>query len=128
MDIIKVSILGIAGVLVCMMLKQQNCQYCQAAALASALVILAYSVTRIKVIVDTVNELSSYVRVEEKYIAILLKMAGIAYIAEFASSVCKDAGQQATAGQIEVFARLSLLIISLPAVGALIETIGSMQP
>ena len=123
MDIIRISVIGIAGVIVCVMLKQQNSQYWQMASMAAALVILASVTSKIKVIVGAVDELSSYVPVEEKYIAILLKMTGITYVAEFAASICRDSGQQAIAGQIEIFARLSLLLVSLPVVSALIETI-----
>lgn len=126
MDIIRVSTVGLTGVIVCTILKQQNSQYWQIASMACALVILAFVISRIKVIVDAVNEFSSYIQVEEKYIAILLKMTGISYVAEFAASICRDSGQQAVAGQIEIFARLSLLLVSLPVVSALIETISSI--
>lgn len=126
MDIIRISVVGITGVIVCVMLKQQSSQYWQIASIASALVILAFVISKIKVIVDAVGEFSSYVQVEEKYISILLKMAGITYVAEFAASICRDSGQQAVAGQIEIFARLSLLLVSLPVVSALIETISSI--
>ena len=52
-------------------------------------------------------------------------MTGIAYVSEFASSMCRDAGYQAVASQIEIFAKLSLLAVSLPVVTALINTIES---
>ena len=54
-------------------------------------------------------------------------MTGITYVAEFAASLCRDAGHQAIASQIEIFAKLSLLAVSLPVVTALLDTIsGSM--
>ena len=53
----------------------------------------------------------------------LLKMAGITYIAEFASGICKDAGYGAIGTQIEIFAKLSILAVSMPVLLALLETL-----
>lgn len=50
-------------------------------------------------------------------------MAGITYIAEFASGICRDAGYGAMGTQIEIFARLSILALSMPVLLALLETL-----
>jgi hypothetical protein len=52
-----------------------------------------------------------------------LKMAGITYIAEFASGICKDAGYGSLGTQIEIFAKLSILAVSMPILLALLETV-----
>ena len=50
-------------------------------------------------------------------------MIGITYIGQFSAGICKDAGHQATAAQIELFCRLSVLVQSVPILLALLETI-----
>ena len=57
------------------------------------------------------------------YVSVLLKLIGIAYICEFASGICKDAGYQSVSGQIETVGRVSMLLISLPVMRSIIETI-----
>ncbi len=57
------------------------------------------------------------------YVGTLLKMLGITYIADFSSNICKDAGYQAIAGQIEVFGKLAVLVLSMPILLALLDTI-----
>jgi len=52
---------------------------------------------------------------------------GVAYLAEFGSALCKDAGQSAIAGQIELVGKLTILAISMPVVTALFETISGMS-
>ena len=39
-----------------------------------------------------VEELERAIPVDSRYIGLLLKMTGIAYVAEFATNICKDAG------------------------------------
>ena len=53
-------------------------------------------------------------------------MVGITYVAEFSMNVCKDAGYAAIANQIEVFAKISILAVSLPVFVAFLETIGGL--
>lgn len=126
MDIIKVSLIGMSGVFLSIILKERKAEFAQIVILCVATLIFAFVSTKLGIIVSTIKTLASYVNIEEKYLVILLKMTGITYVAEFAASLCKDAGNQAVATQIEIFAKLSLLAVSLPVVTALLETIGSI--
>lgn len=58
-----------------------------------------------------------------QYIGILVKLLGLSYICEFASGICKDAGYSSVAGQIEIAGRVGMILISLPVIRAIIETI-----
>ena len=125
MDIVKVAVIGVAGVILAIVLKSQKSEYAQIVSLVTAAVIFTYVTVKIRTVVDSVNGFLGYVNIEGKYIEILLKMTGITYVSEFAASMCRDAGHQAIASQIEIFAKLSLLAVSLPVVTALVETIES---
>ena len=57
------------------------------------------------------------------YIRILIKIIGITYIAEFASDLCRDAGYQGVAGQIQIFGKISVLAVSVPVLTALLDVI-----
>lgn len=52
-------------------------------------------------------------------------MIGITYVSEFAAGICKDAGYGAIASQIDIFARLYIMVLSMPVLLALMETIHS---
>ena len=57
------------------------------------------------------------------YISTLIKMSWITYVAEFSSGICKDAGYQTIAVQIEIFGKLMILVLSMPILTALLDTI-----
>ena len=38
-------------------------------------------------------------------------------------NICKDAGYSAIAGQIELFAKLSILVVSLPVLGTFLDVL-----
>jgi stage III sporulation protein AD len=78
-------------------------------------------------VLEFIQKLEGLVAIDTAYIGLVIKMVGITYAAEFAVNVCKDAGFGAIAGQIETFAKMSILVVSLPVLLALIDTIGSLM-
>ncbi len=69
------------------------------------------------------RSIGSYISVDTAYMGTLVKMLGVTYIAEFSSSICKDAGYQTIAKQIEIFGKLAILVMSMPILTALLNTI-----
>lgn len=123
MDIIKIAMIGLAAVLLAIQIKGGRPEYEIFVTMGACLCIFFFLVTKLQVVMDAINQMQSYIRLDAKYVAVLLKMIGITYVAEFSSNLCKDAGYQAVAGQIEMFGKLSILVISMPVLLALLETI-----
>ena len=123
MDIIKIAMIGLAGVLLAMQVREGRKEYEIYITMASGLCIFFFLITKLEVVIDALGRIQGYIKMDSKYVAILLKMIGITYVAEFSSNLCKDAGYQAVAGQIEMFAKLSILVLSMPVLLALLEAI-----
>lgn len=123
MSITQVAILGIAGILFAIQLKQEKAEVAIYLCIIISLVIFFGIFDNIEILVETIREIGSYVQIDISYISTLIKMLGITYLAEFSSGICKDAGYQTIAGQIEIFAKLTILVLSLPILLALLRTI-----
>ena len=81
-------------------------------------------VSKLKVILDVVRQIGETIHLNTAYVGMLMKMLGIAYVAEFSSGICKDAGYQTIASQIEIFSKLAILVMGMPVILALLEMIG----
>lgn len=123
MNVIKIACLGLAGVMLGLFLKQIKSPFAELISLATCLLIIFYSLTRLSSVFELINTIGAYFSEQKDYFKILLKIIGITYVADFASSICKDAGYSAIAGQIEIFGKISILAISSPIILALLETI-----
>ena len=123
MNIIKISVLALAGILLALTQKNGKSEYTTYIALGTTVIIFFYVVGKIGIIVDAVNTMQSYVKINETYIKALIKIVGITYISEFTASICKDSGYGAVAGQVEMFGKLSILALSMPVLLSLMETI-----
>ena len=123
MDIIKISLLGICGVILCFFLKETRPEYTAIITMGIGIMILGLAVGKLEYLFGTLRQLKDSLPVEQEYLTTLIKMIGITYIGQFSAGICKDAGHQATAAQIELFCRLSVLVQSVPILLALLETI-----
>ena len=124
MDIVKIAIMGIVGARLVIMLEGQKKEYELYVTLGVSLCIFYFIMSKLQLVISVVNRMQDYVNLDTSYIGILIKMIGITYVSEFSASLCKDAGYQAVAGQIEMFGKLSILVISMPVIMVLLETIG----
>lgn len=122
---ITVAVVGVVAVLLAVQVKALKPEYGIYMSLAVCLVLFSAIGGRLELIVEELNQIQSYVKLDAGYLGVLMKMAGITYIAELASDLCKDAGYQAVAGQIELFGKLALLSASMPVILALLETVNS---
>lgn len=123
MNMIQIGVLGVAGILFAVQLKQQKAEVAVFLCIGISLLIFFNIMDSLEVLVDTIREIGGYIQIEGSYITTLIKMLGITYIAEFAAGICKDAGYQAIAVQIEMFGKLTILVLSLPILLALLRTI-----
>ncbi len=123
LGIIQISMLGIGAVVLALLLKQQKSEYALYLSLTAVILILIFSINRLQVVMDTIQKMEQYTGIDVAMLKILIKLMGITYVAEFASGICKDAGFSAIGSQIEMFAKFSIMAVSVPVLLTLLETI-----
>lgn len=123
MDIIKISLLGVCGVMLGFILKSTRPEYASFITMAIGLMILGLAAGKVSYLFQTLDRLRESLPIDSTYISSLVKMIGIIYIGQFSSAICKDAGYQAIGAQIELFCKLSVMVLSMPVLLALLDTI-----
>lgn len=123
MSVVQISVIGVIGVLLAIQLKSGKTEYGIYIGIAISLLLFVEIIGKLEQVVQTMEELNNYFQLHKSYISTLMKMLGITYISEFASAICKDAGYHTIATQIETFSKVSLMVLSLPILLTLLETI-----
>jgi stage III sporulation protein AD len=90
--------------------------------------IFLYLIDQIYAIIHMLEKIAINANVNIIYVETILKIIGIAYIAEFASQITKDAGQAAIASKIEMAGKILILAMAIPILTVLIETIIALIP
>lgn len=123
MGIIQIGAIGVLGAILAIQFKSGKSEYGIYISIALSVLIFFSIVGRLETIVQVIKSIGEKIQIKSTYIMALLKMLGVTYVAEFASAICKDAGYQTIAQQIEIFSKLTILALSMPILLALLETI-----
>ncbi|MCI9422772.1 MAG: stage III sporulation protein AD [Dorea sp.] len=123
MDMLRIGIMGVAGTLLAIQFKSGKSEYGIYITVVLSLIIFFSVLGHIGTIVETMKGIGRFIQMDQAYIGTLIKMLGITYIAEFSSGICKDAGYQTIASQIEIFGKLAVMLLSLPILMTLLNTI-----
>ena len=126
MEIVKIGILGVAGVMLALQFKGTRPEISMYLCFAVCIIIFSLSLDGLFAILHQMEMLQQYMNTGSAYFKLLFKAVGITYICEFCAAICKDAGYGAIAGQIEVFGKLSVLFIGMPVLTAILENISAI--
>ena len=123
MNAVQIGIVGVAGALLAIQFKNGKSEYGIYLSVAVSIFIFLNIVGRLEIILETLRAIGDMITIDRAYIGTLLKMVGITYAAEFSSGICKDAGYQAIAAQIELLGKLTIVVMSLPVLQTLMSAI-----
>ena len=117
MQVLRILVLCLSAALICMTLRAAHPQMAAAVAMAAGVAALMLSSAGLGAVSRALRTL------EQLY---LVKICGIAVIAEFASDICRDAGEGALAHRIDVGVRISVVASALPAAAEIMERIAEL--
>lgn len=72
-------------------------------------------------LMDFLGEIRALGGLDREFLAILLKCAGIGFLAELAGLICADAGESAMGKAIQILANAAVIFLSLPLLRQLLE-------
>ncbi|GAB6156085.1 stage III sporulation protein AD [Desulfosporosinus burensis] len=84
--------------------------------------------SKIKVIVDLLQTLADQANISSYYLLIILKIVGVAYLAEFGAQICRDAGENSLATKIELAAKVGVIVLAIPIIVAITESLVRLVP
>jgi len=123
MDIFQIAIIGVIGMLLSLTIKKEIPSVSVLISVVVGIIIFLGVLPKIEVVIQTLYKMISKSNIEIKYIDIVLKIIGIAYISQFASQICSDAGEGSIASKIEFAGKVIIMVISAPVLMGLIEMI-----
>ncbi|HIQ98394.1 MAG TPA: stage III sporulation protein AD [Candidatus Scybalocola faecavium] len=125
MTLFKAAVLGICAVILALGFKPVKGEYSSLISMAAGGIIFSFILVKMDSIIEIIRQIAGYISINDQYIGILIRVIGVSYICEFSSSLCKDAGFSAIASQIEMAGKLTILVMSMPILLALLDTVES---
>ena len=128
MDIIKLIGIGLISVVIIGIIRQYKPEFAVYVSLAAGILILSLSFEGFSQILNLIENYSEKISVSSKFVTILLKITGIAILAEFACSICKDCGESAIASKIDIGSKVLIIGASVPIISSLLEVVMRVMP
>lgn len=123
MIVFKIALIGIAGAVLTMVTKQFKPEYSTLVLFAVCLFLIGYLTSGLGEVLSFVQTLQKKIPISSAYIKILFKLLAIAYVCQIASNLCEDLGYRSISFQIEIIGKLSILLLSIPIIQSLLETV-----
>lgn len=128
MEIIKIAGIALVSLFIILILKQYKPEFVVHVSIIAGILIFSMVVPKLSAIIELLNGLASKLGENSQFFSILLKITGIAYISEFATNLCKDSGETAIASKVELGAKIIIIAMSVPILGAVIELLIDILP
>lgn len=128
MEIIKIIGIALIALIIIIMLKQYRPEYAIFISILTGVLILFLVMDKLTGIINLINSIQSKYDINTQFIALLIKITGIAFLSEFAVSICKDSGESAIASKIELGSKIVIISMSIPIISSLLEIILKILP
>ena len=128
MDIIKITGIGLISLIIIIIVKQYKPEFAIYVSLMAGVLIFTLVFSKISDVIRLLNSLVNKSSINGKFIALLIKITGIAILTEFAVSICKDSGENAIANKIDIGGKVMIVTVSIPIISSLLETVIKVLP
>lgn len=128
MEIIKIIGIAILAVVIIIIIKQYRPEFAIYISIITGIIILSFIIDKLSGTINLLSDLSNKLNSGQEFLKILVKITGIAFLTEFAVSICKDAGESAIGYKIDLGGKVIIIAMSIPIISSMLETVIQILP
>lgn len=128
MDIVKLIGIGLISLVIIIIVKQYKPEFALYVSLAASILILTLVFEKLFSVINLLTNIANKTAINTTFIALLIKITGIAILTEFAVSICKDCGESAIASKMDIGGKIMIVTVSIPIISSLLETVVRVLP
>lgn len=123
MDILPLMGLALLVTVVLVMLRPLRPEMATILALAAGALLIVLILGRLRGLIQVISDLAARVELQPLFLRTALKVIGLAYLAGFTAQVCRDSGESAMAGKVELVGKVAILALAMPVMWAVLNTL-----
>ncbi|WAH38998.1 stage III sporulation protein AD [Alicyclobacillus dauci] len=128
MHIFQLVGIGLTATVLISVLRDHAPQFAMLVSILAGAVLLTMAVHNMDSVVKSLSSLANAANLDHGFLTTVLKIIGIAYIVEFAAQVARDAGEGALGGKIELAGKIGIVILALPIITDVVESLVHLLP
>lgn len=128
MEIISIAALALIAVILLTILRQERPELALALSILVGVLIFFSVISKIGMVVSTMGSIANRAEVGTLHLSTLLRIVGVAYITEFAAQICRDANEGAVASKVELAGKVIIMVLAIPVVLVILDTVLNLLP
>lgn len=128
MEVLKIIGIALISLIIIILLKQYKPEFAIYISLLTGVLILVLVMDKLTGVINLLQSISNKTSINNNFLNLLIKITGVAFLSEFAVSVCKDSGESAIASKIELGTKIIIISMSIPIISSLLELILKIMP
>ncbi|MGN9164148.1 stage III sporulation protein AD [Tissierellaceae bacterium HCP3S3_D8] len=128
MEIFQIVGLGMVATTLIVVLKNFKSEFAIYISILTSIIIFSFILHPLTYVIDVLRDLSTKANLEITYFTIILKIIGTAYLVEFGSQICRDAGENSIAMKLELAGKVTIMVLAIPILLALMDLITKILP
>jgi len=127
-EIMQIVGLALVAAVLLVLIRQNKPELAVQLSIAFGVIVFLFMLGKIATVVSLFRDLAARANVNVFYLSTLFKIIGVAYVAEFGAQVCRDAGESAVAAKVEFAAKILVMVLAIPIIVAILETVIRLLP
>lgn len=120
MEAIKIALIGLIGAILATTIKGDK-DYGFFVTIATGLILFFTIIPAIADIFNNFMNIGQDIGINSKYVTVMIKSIGIAYISMFSSQLCRDFGHGSIADKIELGGKVIIMINAMTIINELVD-------
>lgn len=123
MEILKIAALALCAVMLIVLVKNYKPEFGMFTAVACSVLILYFLADSLKYAFVYMSQLYGQLSFGKAYFPVIIKVLAIAYITEFTSQLCRDAGESSIASKVELAGKVIIFCVAIPVFVSILELV-----
>ena len=123
-----IGIALVATILVKLLQQSQHTEVAVLLGLATGVVVFILILERVATVLNLLEQLAYRANIDLMYFNTVLRIVAIAYVAQFGSQICQDAGEGAIAHKVELAGKILIMLLAIPLMLVILDSVLGLLP
>lgn len=128
MEIFKIAAVGLTGMILAGLVKGYKPEFALYIVITTVLLIFGFILYKLTAVFDFLGSVYQQTGYGKTFFPILIKVLAVAYVSDFSAQLCRDAGETAIAGKVELAGKVIIFYLAVPIMMSLMELITKILP
>lgn len=123
MDIFQIIAIAVVSAILCVTLKPYRPEIAVLIGIAAGMLILFFTVDSLSQMFAAFEEIMAKSGIDMRYFKLVVKIIGVAYMAQFAGELLKDCGEGALALKVEFAGKVCVMLLAVPIISGFLDIV-----